>query len=100
MTAEAPAIPKPSRMAGWRAHSFGPASEQPYRRLCLLSLREDRRFRGLLEKTRNPLARNGSQSYSETDTSKRERSIADFVERFSQVVEKPPAEAGHFSLKI
>src|SRR5690349_11780876 len=23
---------KPSRMASWRAHSFGPASEQPYRR--------------------------------------------------------------------
>jgi undecaprenyl-diphosphatase len=23
---------KPSRMAAWRAHSFGPASEQPYRR--------------------------------------------------------------------
>ena len=24
--------PRPSRMAAWRAHSFGPASEQPYRR--------------------------------------------------------------------
>ncbi len=24
--------PHPSRMAAWRAHSFGPASEQPYRR--------------------------------------------------------------------
>src|SRR5215471_6545005 len=23
---------KPSRMASWRAHSFGPASEEPYRR--------------------------------------------------------------------
>src|SRR5215203_5759251 len=23
---------QPSRMAAWRAHSFGPASEQPYRR--------------------------------------------------------------------
>ena len=27
-----PAAAKPSRMAAWRAHSFGPASEQPYRR--------------------------------------------------------------------
>ena len=36
-TAEAPEDPdtapaKSSRMAEWRAHSFGPASEQPYRR--------------------------------------------------------------------
>jgi len=30
-TVEAPKE-KPSRMASWRAHSFGPASEQPYRR--------------------------------------------------------------------
>src|SRR3954466_5891012 len=27
-----PAPAKPSRMAAWRSHSFGPASEQPYRR--------------------------------------------------------------------
>ncbi len=36
-TTDAPETPdaapaKPSRMAAWRAHSFGPASEQPYRR--------------------------------------------------------------------
>jgi uncharacterized membrane protein YbhN (UPF0104 family) len=30
-TIEAP-VETPSRMASWRAHSFGPASEQPYRR--------------------------------------------------------------------
>jgi uncharacterized membrane protein YbhN (UPF0104 family)/tRNA A-37 threonylcarbamoyl transferase component Bud32 len=29
---DAEATTKPSRLAAWRAHSFGPASEQPYRR--------------------------------------------------------------------
>src|SRR5262245_42441379 len=33
-TTEAPSAPaeRSSRMAAWREHSFGPASEQPYRR--------------------------------------------------------------------
>ncbi len=31
-TRRRPRAAKPSRMAAWRAHSFGPASEQPYRR--------------------------------------------------------------------
>ncbi len=32
MAAPVTDVPKVSRMESWRAHSFGPASEQPYRR--------------------------------------------------------------------